>query len=227
MQRIHKLPTTPYVEILKQLDGTTLFYPCSDKDLKTPVSLFSPYIRDFWFVDKEYFLHNAASKEQPALHDSQTYELLDIEITGRETADSEQKGNPEVGKRRAEWVEPCVRTERYVHKDTGRIISIHRRRGYGLAGLQKEIKTGALGVFFYRGDSDDPDTKGSRQLWLTLQRGKITHKRHIYEVLDKLVNGGLIVTDGSNCAERENPYAELGRFRHKVNSLKLLRKGGR
>ncbi len=48
--------------------------------------------------------------------------------------------------------------------------------------------TPSLGIFFYRGDSLGEG--GSGNLWLIPD--------HLDEVCDKLINGGLIVTDGSN-----------------------------
>jgi hypothetical protein len=56
-----------------------------------------------------------------------------------------------------------------------------------------------LGVFFYRGDSNEG---GSGTLWL---------QAHIGEVIAKLVDGGLIVTDGSNYDG--DTYYEMRRFR--------------
>jgi len=40
---------------LESIRDSTLFYPCSGNDLLVPIELFSPYVTDFWFVDRGYF----------------------------------------------------------------------------------------------------------------------------------------------------------------------------
>jgi hypothetical protein len=42
-------------EILERINNSKLFYPCSGDDWEIPIELFSPYVTDFWFVDKGYF----------------------------------------------------------------------------------------------------------------------------------------------------------------------------
>lgn len=61
-----------------------------------------------------------------------------------------------------------------------------------------------MGVFFYRGDSLGEG--GSGDLWLD--------QKHLEEVCDKLVDGGLIVTDGSNHRE-DHAIRPLWRYNHK------------
>jgi hypothetical protein len=62
--------------------------------------------------------------------------------------------------------------------------SLHRRRGFG----QRSIAlVPDIGVLFHRGDS--PGEGGSNVHWLS--------RRWIQEVLDRLRDGGLVVTDGS------------------------------
>jgi hypothetical protein len=69
-----------------------------------------------------------------------------------------------------------------------------------------------LGVFFYRGDSEEG---GSSTQWLTVWGWHRKNKRRrwlIHEVLDKLIDGGLIVTDGSMCKGGHNPHREFRRL---------------
>jgi hypothetical protein len=49
-----------------------LFYPGSGNDLLVPIQLFSPFVTDFWFVDKGYF--------SPG-HQDTHYDGLDIPAT--------------------------------------------------------------------------------------------------------------------------------------------------
>ena len=102
-------------------------------------------------------------------------------------------------------MDPCTRIERYQHLPSGREIQVNRRRGFGPSGMRKHINQ--MGVFFYRGDSGGEG--GSGTLWLTVRR-KATNL--MAEVLQRMLDGGLIVTDGSNCCSRRNSYKDLGRF---------------
>lgn len=98
-----------------------------------------------------------------------------------------------------------MRTETYRHRATGALFCVHRRRGYSVSGFRKESFT--LGVFFYRGDSHE----GSSTPWLSVRRVRRS-EGFIFDVLNKLVDGGLIVTDGSRCEGSGNPYTALRRF---------------
>lgn len=172
-------------ETLLMIENSTLFYPCSGNDLLTPIQLFSPFVTDFWFVDRGYFspghqdtkhdgLDAPADKQIPILTENKDYELIEITIVGPASWDRYKRD-----------IEPCILTETYKHIPSKKQVKIHRRRGYGFSAFHKEIRS--LGVFFYRGDSQGEG--GSGNLWLASD--------HISEVCDKLVDGGLIVTDGS------------------------------
>ena len=201
---------------LERLEGTALFYPCSVDDLRSPIGLFVPALRDFWFVDIGYFVNGrSAHRARPVLAADERYTLLSVEGTGLETAEKELRADERTGKA-YEWLEPGVLTERYLHRASGQLVSVHRRRGFGPSALRKEI--GNLGVFFYRGDSLGEG--GSGTLWLSVHHSNV---RLIEEVLAKLVDGGLIVTDGSNCHGSQNPYAELGRFHRQAIGREAVR----
>lgn len=191
-------------DVRQRIDGTTLFYPCSGEDWPRPIAIFAPVITDFWFVDLRYFTSFAATRSRPLLRPDPAYELLDVVIEGPAIATLEHRTDEKTGKRYP-WMEPCTRTERYRHRESGREVRIHRRRGFGPSAMRKHIQE--LGVFFYRGDSMGEG--GSRTLWLTVRGGCV---RLIDEVLERVLDGGLIVTDGANCLPEGNPYSEFGRF---------------
>lgn len=217
------------VEVLVRLQDTALFYPHSGCDLLTPIRLFSPYITDFWFVDIAYFrsdqqygcglaecLSGDATKTLPLLSDDKSYEFQGSDISGPPLAQIECRVDSDHPGQTYPFLEPCVRTETYLHRETGKTIRIHLRRGYSVSALRKEFS--ALGVFFYRGDSSE----GSNTPWLSSMR----RRQHqpgsgrywlIEEVLDKLVDGGLFVTDGSRCEGRSNPYRPLRQFAMRRN----------
>ena len=168
-----------------------LFYPSSGKDRSVPLRLFAPYVTDFWFVDKRYFTagHDApADKQRPLLGKSEDYQLEDQAITG-----------PPSWSRFDQDIEPCLLTETYRHRTSGRVIRIHRRRGYGFSALRRESALSRLAIFFYRGDSLGEG--GSGNLWLAPD--------HLADVLARLEDGGLIVTDGSNMGRRTSEYQPL------------------
>jgi len=191
-------------ENLLPIHNKALLYPCSGNDFDVAIFLFSPLITDFWFVDRGYFSPNhqdtrgykrgldaPADEQIPLLKGHPDYQFMGKKIVGSPT-----------------WywrdydIDPCVLTEIYLHVPSNRKIKIHRRRGYGISAFHKERFS--LGVFFYRGDSQGEG--GSGNLWL--------HTRRIHEICDKLVDGGLIVTDGSQHSyKQDHVYKELWKYR--------------
>lgn len=182
-------------EVLENLQDSTLFYPCSGNDIIEPIRLFSPYVNEFWFVDKGYFtpghqdtksygMDVPADKRKPFLRNEADYEFISKSIEGPPTfkVAAYTRGD----------IEPCILTEHYRHTPSNRTIQIHLRRGYGFSAFRKEISS--LGVFFYRGDSEGEG--GSGNLWMAPD--------HISEICFKLINGGLIVTDGSQHGRGHN-----------------------
>lgn len=190
--------------ILESLQGGTLFYPCSGPDLHVPLREFAPYITQFWFVDWSYpcRMEQIDQADLDVLNRGE-YQLLDRSIWYPASPNKEIR-SPFI-QNKYPWIKPCVLTEKYLHLATRQILTIHRRRGYGTAALRNDIDS--IHVFFYRGDSQGEG--GSGTLWL---QGRSTKCVLIEEVLKKLCNGGLVVTDGSNCPGTRNPYKELGHF---------------
>jgi hypothetical protein len=191
---------------LAGLEGTALFYPCSGEDLLVPIKLFAPTVREFWFVDTDYFRSDTgrlweglpADQVKPLLADKRLY-LLDAQsVVGLPAAAMERRKDA-----RGETypdLEPCVLTETYLHRPTGNKIKIHRRRGFGKTAFNNLQMS--LGVFFYRGDS--MGESGSGNLWLSRQC--------VQSIVKKLVSGGLLVTDGSQ-HDKAKKYRELWQFR--------------
>lgn len=175
-------------DALLKVKDLALFYPCSGNDLLEPIELFSPHVSEFWFVDRGYFTSGhqdtrfygadeAADRQRPLLEHDRRYRLLDRRI----------EGPPDWDRRHVD-IEPCVLSETYRHLESRRLITVHRRRGYGFSAFRKEIAAGRLGVFFYRRDSVGEGGSGNQ--WL--------RKEHLDEVCAKLADGGLLVIDGSD-----------------------------
>lgn len=94
------------------------------------------------------------------------------------------------------WLAPCIRTETYAVTGTDRTIRVIRKRGFGIYTLMNALPY--IDIFFYRGDSEGEG--GSGDPW---------YRPDIFrQVLDKLADGGLFVTDGSNMKYR-NPWDHL------------------
>lgn len=183
---------------LSGLAGTSLFYPCSGADLLTPVTLFAGMVATLHFVDRGYFrpghqdtrhfgLDRPAAEAGPILAPAHEWSLL-----GKDHAEFES----EVDEDDEDDFDPWRRyrgiarlTETYHHNPSGREFRVIRsnddaRRAFD--GLSDP-----LGVFFYRGDSLGEG--GSGILW--------NDAPLLERVMGKLVNGGLLVTDGSNPGE--------------------------
>lgn len=206
-------PTPLDQSVLRRLEGTSLFYPCSGNDLLLPLATFGPFVSDFWFVDSAYFRRSRPEEEPPILSKEHGYTLLDKQI--RLPTISEEDW---IDDEKYDCKPPPILTESYRHITSGRMIRVHRHRRRGPSALRREIDR--LGVFFYRGDNDGDAHGGSGTLWLTVHRPKKRRRWLIHEVLDKLIDGGLIVTDGSMCQGEHNPYREIARFRSKEDILR-------
>ena len=184
----------PDKSVFKSVRGKTLFYPCSGMDLMSPIALFSDYIDDFWFVDRGYFspghqdirfseekYDRAADRQPPVLDGIDEYVFLGKDIRG-----------PVSWKWMDPNIEPCLVTEKYLHRPTGRQITVRRRRGYGYSAFRTEKGISPLGVFFYRGDSMGEG--GSGNMWFKSE--------NLAAICSMMSEGGFIVTDGSGSGYR-------------------------
>lgn len=189
-------------ELMKSVEGTTLFYPCSGNDFIAPLQLFSPFVSEFWFVDSTYFTNgDRADRAKVVFSEESEYELTEKPIVlGSPTFRTETRTDPKTGKQYPH-IEPCVLTETYRHRPTGKTVTVHRRRGCGKIAFEREITS--VGVFYYRGDSGSEGGSGTHWLW----------RKQFKHVLSKLISGGLVVTDGSEHTPRaDSEYRELWKF---------------
>ncbi len=189
------------LKILQAVEGTTLFYPHSARDFLLPVELFAPYVKDFWFADWGYFGADDPADTAGSLFGVVNgLKFLGAEVTGPPVAIMEQQPH--------RFLVPCVRSESYQHIRSGQVIRIHRRRGFSTPTFH-QLKS--IGVFFYRRDSSE----GSSTAWLAAPNYSPNKRQRwlVHEVVDKLVNKGLIVTDGSRCDGEHNPYKGFRQFR--------------
>lgn len=161
-------------------DGV-LFYPGAGSDWQTPVCLFRHLIKNFRFIDECY--------DKPKF-------LPEVNQGGRETD-----------------LRIALSSRLVWSFQDSHSIEIEWQREDGLRALRSLDRS--IGIFFYRGDSSE----GSDLWWLFHDDGSQVGRRAgksqrlrrdpekmvdanepfglFHEVLDRLVDGGLIVTDGS------------------------------
>jgi hypothetical protein len=179
--------------VLESLPKVVLFYPCSGTDFAVPLFAFAANVTSFWFVDKQYTddcLVKKITELCPGL--VPLLEWQDQCIW--EPAPTTKENWPDDEQLRYPWIEPIVYTERYLHCPSNELITIHRRRGYGVACLRKR-EFESIAVFFYRGDTPAKGEGSSGTLWLRENGMNL-----FGEVVTRMTSGSLIVTDGSNCS---------------------------
>jgi N-formylglutamate amidohydrolase len=159
---------------LNSLRARSLFYPSSGSDFLTPIKVFAPWINDFWFVDS----HGHSDR---VLNNQTDYRLSRVTREIRRGITLRSKTEFEIK----------ITNEIYHYIDGSHSIQVHWccGRGYDAFRVIFKLPQKPLSVFFYRGDS--PGEGGSGFDWLG--KGRL---RNVLEVLEE---GGLIVTDGSNC----------------------------
>ncbi len=244
------------VEALESLVERNLFYPSSGGDLPHSISMFSQWIEDFWFVDLSYPIrarNSAPAKTRPVLNCKSGPPSGDFpprldgnKVTTRSMAKFLYHGGYNFLEHETEYIcglplprvfelyergrgpfikeakfEICVSHETYENADMIRNIRIHRCRGLGDETFLYFFKNKGcpLSIFYYRGDS--PGEGGSGFYWLNGSKLKT--------VLEVLENGGLIVTDGSNCddpaTKQLNPtgrgFASLEEFNDKTDGNRM------
>jgi len=199
----------PLRESPAHLAGTVLFYPCTGNDWREAIEVFAPLVDEFWFVDTEYFRNDSrplisrrADGRWALCWGLPEMELFSWKVDGSPTAVMKSIERPGLPGTYPD-LDPCVRTEIYWHSALEKRLVVHWRRGFGAYALRHDARIGPLGVFFYRGDSFEG---GTGQWWLGGRR-----RSPIQVVVDRIVDGGLIVTDGSNCCpSRRNDYRHFG-----------------
>lgn len=171
-------------DALKAIRGSALFYPSAGRDWDEPLRLFVPCVHEYWFVDTTYFTHDErGDRGEPSISGHADLVFERFELSGSALAALETRRDESSGCEYP-FVEPCTRSEVYRHRPSDTRVVLHRRRGFG----QRSIAMAPdMGVFFHRGDS--PGEAGSNVHWLS--------GRWIHEVMSRLRDGGLVVTDGS------------------------------
>ena len=191
----HDIMISPDAD-LSPLAGNCLFYPCSGADLLTPMALFADKVASFCFADRGYFrpgnqdtrhhgLDIAVAEAGPILAPHEEWLLRHRTFEKAEAHDDDDDDFDHDGRHRG----IARLTETYHHKASGtefRVLRSNEDARKVFDALREP-----LGVFFYRGDSLGEG--GSGILWNDMPM--------MERVLRKLVNGGLLVTDGSNPGE--------------------------
>lgn len=190
------LPTyQPDDDVTAAVKGFPLYYHSSARDIEEPVRLCTPWITDFWFCDLGYFTTTPMSASPPALR-HKDFQFIEMECRGPETSAVTERTDEDTGMPYP-WIEPGLRIDRYRHRPTESIVRIHRRRGYGVSGLRAEIPR--LGIFLFRGNGLG---EGNSTAWFGGAPWRL--------VLDRLIDGGLIITDGSSHNDgRTEPLARF------------------
>jgi hypothetical protein len=164
-----------------------LFYPSAGKDVTLPVSVFMPFIDEFWFVDTTYVLR------KPLLADSD----FDLKL---ESSERDRFAGTTIHANESFVVD--VRRDTYTHLPTGRALTVNacRGRGYDLFRAAFRRPKQMISVFFYRGDSQGEG--GSGFYWL--------RRPTIRFVLQQLEPNALLVSDGSNAIARLSRFHRNG-----------------
>lgn len=211
---------------LSGLAGTSLFYPCSGADLLTPMSLFAGKVATMRFVDRGYFrpkhqdtrhfgLDIPVAEAGPILPSADEWSLLK---NGHEELDIKVDEDEEDDFDFWQRYRSIARlTETYHHNPSGREFQVIRSNDD--ARLAFDRLNDPLGIFFYRGDSLGEG--GSGILW--------NDAPLMERVMRKLVNGGLLVTDGSNPGEgshrsvsRHAPLLSAREMRTAEHALEMI-----
>jgi hypothetical protein len=180
---------------LEALRGAALFYPSAGEDWHEPLEFFAPAIAEFWFVDVAYFTRQPADVVEPLVQDSAVFDFQGFTLDGPALARPERRVDRASGQSYP-FIEPCTRTEVYLHRPTNMRIRVHRRRGFGQCSISLVPD---VGVFFHRGDS--PGEGGSNVYWLS--------RRWFPQVSVRLRAEGLVVTDG--CLAHVRPLRKIRR----------------
>lgn len=185
-----------------------LYYPCTGKDTKLPIDLFGELVNEVHFADINKitlpYVECCVTKKCKANGSWQRVECNDREeerkLLGtyttevvKEAQTDKVKRNLDIGKIFKERFGSNVGDIRIADvKETEKWKLINDKEvkivQHYLDGILTLLLLDKISVFFYRRDSRDYD--GSNQLWFS---------QDIFDkLIDKLVNGAIIATDGSN-----------------------------
>jgi hypothetical protein len=216
MSQHHKalpLPSLRFVPeaAIRSLAGGSLFYPGSGDDITEPLLCFFCYIGTFWFVDATYLspdhpdlaLHIEHERHTP-LNPFQFIGTVDTPLPITHWKLSLAPMNS-LGIR---YPNAGALGERYRDRNTGIKFTTHKVRANPWDVLQSLEQ---ISVIFYR-DVFSPQKHALPWSGEDAGRRPEGQTGALPDVLPKLVDGGLVVTDGLGCDGLENPYRELARF---------------
>ena len=198
---------------LGKIEDKILFYPFSGRDYHDPIALFRDYVSEFWFVDISYNLSSDGCRGiyQDRFRDMK---LLDQELVGPQDITQTEIISS------VQSIVPGYLKQKYIYMD--KIITVIFRRDVDYHTLfgpsQYEIARDRLGIFFFRGTSDEG---GSDHCWVYSKKQNILDIEQpvwlVKKLVDALPDGGLIVTDGSNggignWVDPSNEYYPFCRF---------------
>ena len=169
-------------------------YPCAGMDIPDVLNEFGHQFDTFLFVDIRYRLRRLVLP--PMLGWEAVPGTRRLEGQPEDTMRCVQSSG-----RRYREVEPAWLREDFRCVQTGRVVEVCLRRGFGQYALH-EIYDGTLGMFMHRGDSSG---EGGSCVFYLANR-KLAHPpiSNLFNVIKrKLSNEALIASDGSNTALRE------------------------
>lgn len=173
----------------------SLFYPCAGNDIEDPIRQFHSGVKKFYFVDID---NRFLRRFESILHsrsDSASFpgrKFLVEECPAKVLRFSGDTFLPEdVLPASKPFEEEKVSHQHWISRASKEAFDVYYHQQDGLTVLSR-LKS--IAVFYLRGDSDGEG--GSRQRWF--QEPTFSY------LLDKLVDGGLIVTDGSSRDRGDN-----------------------
>jgi len=173
--------------MIKSIRPKSLFYPSCGADLATPIERFQDDVDRFWFVDTRRLCRKDFSRLNG---------ISMPERTGRQLLNGATLLKKEGY---------TVSVETYVcfRETDGRALEINLCMGRGYDAFRSifDDRGELLSTFFYRGDS--AGESGSGFNWLRKGWGRLEN------VLERLTDGGLVVSDGSNACRELRQF--LGR----------------
>lgn len=162
---------------------------CSGMDIPDFVQAFGPRFDTFLFVDLKYDFSRLVLPQIDGWIEQPSTKRVEGKL-------SDQVRIVEVGESRYREIEPAWMRVNYTNKETGKVIELCFRRGFGQYALH-ELEDGSLSMFVHRGDSRGEG--GSNTFFLANRRASHQPLSRLFDVIKtKLAPESWIVSDGSN-----------------------------